>query len=139
MHLPLPTTTTALLALLSSTSLALPNPQPQFSFPGGTGGSTRNDLSGVCKPITVIYARGTGESGNVGSVAGPPFFSALDSAFGAGNVAVQGVDYAATAAGFGGDPAGNSKMAGLVGTAVSKCPKTQIVVSGYRYVHFASY
>jgi len=124
---------TALVAsLLPPSSLALPH--PQFSFPGlgGSGGSTRNDLnSNICRPITVIYARGTGETGNVGSVAGPPFFSALEDTFGAENVAVQGVDYAATVAGFVGDPAGNSAMAGMVDKAATSCPDTSIVVSGY--------
>lgn len=55
--------------------------------------STRNDLSGACKDVTVIYARGTTELGNVGSIAGPPFFSALALKIGSSRVAVQGVDY----------------------------------------------
>jgi cutinase len=79
----------------------------------------------------VIFARGTGEAGNVGTVTGPPFFNALNTAFGAENVAVQGVDYAASTAGFTGDARGNAKMAELVGLAASKCPGTKVVVSGY--------
>lgn len=37
---------------------------------------TQNQL-GLCRPVTVIFARGTIELGNVGSLVGPPFFNAL--------------------------------------------------------------
>jgi cutinase len=97
---------------------------------------TRNDLvNGICAPITIIFARGTLELGNVGSLAGPPFFNALTDIVGSQNVAVQGVDYGATIAGYleGGDPAGAATLASLVNLAVSQCPSTQIVLSGYRY------
>ena len=52
---------------------------------------TSNQLS-LCRPVTVIFARGTTEPGNVGLLAGPPFFDALDTVLGADNVGVQGVD-----------------------------------------------
>jgi cutinase len=97
---------------------------------------TQNDLvDGVCKAVTVIFARGTLESGNVGSLAGPPFFDALDTDLGTSNVALQGVDYGATIAGYleGGDPAGAATLANLTNLAVTQCPDTQIVLSGYRY------
>lgn len=93
---------------------------------------TRNELS-ECKPITVIYARGTIELGNVGSITGPPFFNALDDLIGADNVAVQGVDYPANILGYleGGDPGGAQTTASLLEQAASQCPDTQIVLSGY--------
>lgn len=98
---------------------------------------TRNDLSGPCKPVTIIFARGTSELGNVGLLAGPPFFNALGSIIGYSNIAVQGVDYPASIPGYlvGGSPDGSATFASLVGQAASKCPQTQIVVGGYRYVH----
>ena len=98
------------------------------------GGSTRNDLEGECRAVTVIYARGTTEAGNVGAIAGPPFFDALDDALGDGAVAVQGVDYPADIAGYlaGGSKEGAATMAGHVSEAASKCPDTKIVISGYR-------
>ena len=98
---------------------------------------TRNDLvNGVCAPVTVIFARGTVELGNVGALAGPPFFNALADIISSQNLAVQGVDYGATIAGYleGGDPAGAATLAALVNLAVSQCPSTQIVLSGYRCV-----
>lgn len=92
----------------------------------------RNELT-ECAPVTVIFARGTVELGNVGSFAGPPFFNALDLAIGAENVAVQGVDYPATIEGYleGGDRGGASTLADLTNQAASACPNTQIVLSGY--------
>ena len=94
---------------------------------------TRNELQ-ECKPVTVIFARGTTEPGNVGSRVGPPFFNALEVAIGNENMAVQGVDYPAAILGYikDGDPAGTTKLASLVQQAVSLCPSTQIVLSGYR-------
>ena len=94
------------------------------------------DELGLCKTVTVIFARGTVELGNVGSLAGPPFFNALGAAIGNQNVGVQGVPYPATIEGYllGGDAAGGTTLAALTQQAVSQCPDSQIVLSGYRYV-----
>ena len=48
--------------------------------------------------MTVIFARGTGELGNMGTISGPPMVKAIRSKLGAERVTVQGVDYAASAA-----------------------------------------
>ncbi|KAJ4420888.1 hypothetical protein N0V82_004067 [Gnomoniopsis sp. IMI 355080] len=99
------------------------------------GGDTENDLlDGTgCKDNLVIFARGTTETGNVGTLTGPPFFAALAQKVGEENLAVQGVDYPADIPGFlaGGSSAGSQTMAALVQQAVSQCPKTQVVISGY--------
>lgn len=92
------------------------------------------DVAGVgCKPITVIFARGTIEPGNVGDLVGPPFFNDLDNLITADNIAVQGVAYAATIGGYliGGDPEGAQTTADLLNQAARNCPDTQIVLSGY--------
>lgn len=93
---------------------------------------TRNELA-ECRRVTVIYARGTIELGNVGSITGPPFFDALEALLGEENVGVQGVDYPATIGGYlkGGDEGGAQRLADLTKQAVSQCPDTQIVLSGY--------
>ena len=128
---------TLLLALSSLASCAvLPThhrKQPALSE-RDTWSGTRNDLSGPCLPVTIIFARGTVELGNVGTFAGPPFFNALADIIGDSNIAVQGVDYGATIAGYleGGDPAGASTLASLTNEAASKCPDTLIILSGYR-------
>ncbi|PFH58583.1 hypothetical protein XA68_13485 [Ophiocordyceps unilateralis] len=55
--------------------------------------TTRTDS---CGAITVIFARGSCEPGNVGISAGPPFFEALQNALGnRGRVAVNGLTYSA--------------------------------------------
>lgn len=99
---------------------------------------SRNELE-ECKPVTVIFARGTIEPGNVGTLVGPPFFNTLELAIGEENVGVQGVDYAATVFGYleGGDAEGGELLAFLAEHAVTLCPSTQIVLSGYRYFLFS--
>lgn len=78
----------------------LPTGLPGGGIPGlpGGGSSTENGITdgGACTPLTVIFARGTSEAGNVGSVAGPPMFAALRQALGQDQVTVQGVDYPAS-------------------------------------------
>lgn len=100
-----------------------------------TGVDTENQLTDgtACREMTILFARGTAESGNVGALAGPPFFQAVVNIIGADNVAVQGVDYGATIAGFleGGDPTGSSTLASLIAQAETQCPDTALVVSGY--------
>lgn len=74
--------------------------------------TTQNGLSGPCGPVTVIFARGTTEPGNVGVLVGPPFFDALGAIVGSGNLVLQGVDYPASVEGFleGGDSGGAQTM-----------------------------
>jgi hypothetical protein len=45
--------------------------------------------------VQFIFARGTGESGNVGTDVGAPLIANLRAALGTANIAAQGVDYAA--------------------------------------------
>lgn len=109
-------------------------PDPAAAAPDALGGDTRNDLTnGKCGQMMVIFARGTTETGNVGTLAGPQFFAALSATMGAANVAVQGVAYPADIPGFlaGGDAAGSQVMAGLVKKAATACPSSKIVMSGY--------
>jgi cutinase len=88
-----------------------------------------------CADVTVYFARGTGEVGTLGTIIGPPFKSALQSALRTKSLEFVGVDYAASVAGFlaGGDAAGATKMANSVTSKASSCPNTKIVISGYRY------
>ena len=69
-------------------------------------------FQGHAVPVTVIFARGTTEPGNVGVLVGPPFFDALGAIVGSGNLVVQGVDYPASVEGFleGGDSGGAQTM-----------------------------
>ncbi|KAJ8061772.1 hypothetical protein OCU04_009569 [Sclerotinia nivalis] len=87
----------------------------------------------ACKAVTVIFARGTGEIGTLGTVVGPPFLEALQSTLGSSAVTMTGVDYPADVEGFleGGDAAGSQTMATMVTSTLASCPKTKIVMSGY--------
>jgi cutinase len=95
---------------------------------------SQNDVLGAggCKAMTVLFARGTSELGNMGSVAGPPFVSAIGAMMG-GNVAVQGVPYPADVPSFlaGGSKSGSVIMAKMVGQIRAKCPDTSLVMAGY--------
>ncbi|KAL8808786.1 MAG: hypothetical protein Q9200_004017 [Gallowayella weberi] len=132
-------------------------PAPQYSFPsfpwfGGSGGgstgggstgssggtyssgNTANDITNKtpCKPITVIFARGTNENGNLGSVIGPPLYTALKNKLGADKIAYQGVPYPASAAGnTNGGGNGGALMVSLAQQAIQQCPSTKIILSGY--------
>lgn len=65
-----------------------------------------------CTTMTIIFARGTTEPGNVGVLAGPPFFEQVRAMMPPGTVTVQGIDYPADISGFlaGGSVAGSQKM-----------------------------
>lgn len=90
----------------------------------------------ACRPISVIYARGTSQAGNVGDSAsvGPLFFNQIASRVGGtSQLAIQGVTYPASVSGFlaGGDAAGSTTMTNLISSTATRCPNTKIVLAGY--------
>ncbi|KAL8669951.1 MAG: hypothetical protein Q9168_005485 [Polycauliona sp. 1 TL-2023] len=134
-------TNTLVLAFAATATAA-----PQFTWPwggGSTGGSTTggtsstsntaNDVTkkAACQPITLIFARGTSETGNIGSVVGPPLRTSLQKKFN-NKVNFQGVPYPASVQGNanGGDN-GGSLMVSLAQQALQQCPDTKVVLSGY--------
>jgi cutinase len=64
--------------------------------------TTQDDLvqNAPCADMTLIFARGTTEPGNVGLVTGPPFIDALNQQKRTASLSVQGVEYPASFAGF---------------------------------------
>lgn len=57
---------------------------------------TRNDLvDGNCGDVVVIFARGTGEPGNIGALVAPEFYDELVSALDGKSVSMQGLDSSA--------------------------------------------
>ncbi|KAF2153647.1 carbohydrate esterase family 5 protein [Myriangium duriaei CBS 260.36] len=130
------------LALLGLVGLATAAPAPDKVkrdiddiVRAATDSATSNELSGPCRPVTFIFARGTTETGNIGNDVGGPLSSALKAKYGTTYVATQGVDYSASllgnlaAAGCSSD--GINNFVSDINLAVSKCPNTQIVIGGY--------
>ncbi|KAK7931211.1 carbohydrate esterase family 5 protein [Apiospora marii] len=99
-------------------------------------GTTANEFTnGGCRDVVLVFARGTGQSGNMGEMPGPALANALKSALGDARVAAQGVAYSASLLGnlnSGGAPAAEAQqMATLVGQVASECPSSSIVIAGY--------
>jgi cutinase len=73
----------------------------------------------ACRPVSLIWARGTTSPGNVGEAGseGPTFFNAVAARVGGINqLAIQGVNYPANVLGFlaGGDAQGATTMYNLI-------------------------
>ncbi|TLD23730.1 hypothetical protein PspLS_06404 [Pyricularia sp. CBS 133598] len=88
-----------------------------------------------CRELTIIYARGTTQSGNIGNdiSVGPITFDALAKLIGPNRLAVQGVDYKASFLGYaeGGQPKATGRMVDLIKQALTRCPATKTVLVGY--------
>lgn len=84
---------------LPSIPASLSNLGTLGGFKRQLGSSTENGVTenNGCKALTLIFARGTGELGNMGTVAGPPLAEKLQSLTD-NKVTVQGVNYDASAA-----------------------------------------
>ncbi|KAI8270173.1 hypothetical protein K4K58_011574 [Colletotrichum sp. SAR11_239] len=96
--------------------------------------TTENGLApnATCADITVIFARGTTEPGNVGLVTGPPFFDALKQQAAGKSINIQGVAYPATFEGFNNNGTeGVPSMINFINKAITNCPNSKIAISGY--------
>ena len=93
-----------------------------------------------CASVVVYFARGTTETGTLGTVVGPPFQSALVSVLGTRSLNFVGINYPATVDGYlaGGDVGGATTMANSVTSTANACPNAKIVISGCRYVWITS-
>ncbi|EHA48683.1 hypothetical protein MCOR02_006078 [Pyricularia oryzae] len=129
--------TTALTFLVATLASASPTGilEDRQLLGGRVGAVAKEFTMGGCKPIIMIFARGSTEIGNMGAICGPPTANGVKAKFGAGNVAVEGVDYAAgLATNFlrgGADPVGITEMKRLIAKANAECPDSMLVVGGY--------
>ncbi|KAK2054403.1 cutinase [Colletotrichum caudatum] len=101
---------------------------------GGNVGITAKEFTqGGCKDVIMLFARGSTEVGNMGTVCGPSTANNVKAKF--SSVAVEGVDYAAALATNalpgGADPLGVAEMKRLIAKANSECPDSKLVVGGY--------
>jgi len=94
-------------------------------------------LTGPCKDVTLIFARGSTESGNMGTIIGPPLCNDLKASLGASTVACQGVGppYMATLADNflpqNTSPQDIGAATTLFNLAHTKCPNTKVIAGGY--------
>lgn len=109
--------------LLSGTAVAAPAPRALAPRSAPYNQTYANELiSGApCRTVTLLYARGTTQDGNIGSATdvGPLMMDALAALIGADALAVQGIAYDADVSGYldnllGNDDDGSVLMAGYV-------------------------
>lgn len=93
----------------------------QQNAPYATTANELTDGTTPCRAVTLIWARGTSQDGNIGAIGdvGPLMMNNLSAIIGGDNLAVQGVDYSASFWGFLGfkisvDDKGVQTMADLV-------------------------
>lgn len=93
-------------------------------------------LGGTCPPVIFIFARGSTEEGNMGTL-GPKVADVLEATYGDKNVWVQGVGGSYTADILdnllpdGTTKAAITEMKNLFSLANSRCPSAKIVAGGY--------
>ncbi|KAH8174946.1 cutinase domain-containing protein [Sarocladium implicatum] len=130
----------SILSLAASLVSAAPTAEPVFGSLEARQSLTRNELqngnSGNCPSVIFIYARASGESGNMGSSAGPNVASGLESNF-RNDIWVQGIGSPYEA-----ELAPNALPAGTTRAAIdeakrmfvmanTKCPNAKVVSGGY--------
>lgn len=91
----------------------------------------------TCGDVVLIFARGSTEIGNMGTIIGPGLARELDRRLPLGQrLTVQGVNYAALLSTNylpgGTDLVSENEMKQMLRLANTKCPQATIVVGGYR-------
>ncbi|KAI6777758.1 uncharacterized protein J7T54_000563 [Emericellopsis cladophorae] len=102
-------------------------------LPTTENGLTRRRSS--CGDVVLIFARGSTEVGNMGTIIGPDLVRELEDRLDGRDLTVQGVNYdAALAPNYlpgGTDRESEEEMKSMLRLAHTKCPDADIVVSGY--------
>lgn len=126
-----------ILPIISVLSAVLANPLPATAAQSDTSTYVPNSINAndvennICAPLTVIYVKGTLESGNVGFLAGAPLFNVLYSRLNK-HVVLQGVNYPADLQGdldMGAE--GSPKLVAIVNQALAQCSGTKLAIVGY--------
>lgn len=100
--------------------------------------TTENGLTRglTCGDVVLIFARGSTEVGNMGTIIGPGLGRELERRLGSRDLTIQGVNYDADLAPNylpgGTDLKSENEMKSMLRLAHTKCPNADIVVSGYR-------
>ncbi|USW52123.1 Putative cutinase/acetylxylan esterase, alpha/Beta hydrolase, cutinase, serine active [Septoria linicola] len=124
-----------LASLLAATAIAAPTEMLEARQ---AVGNTANELEiGACRPLILIFARGSTQPGNLGDNLGPATCNQLKSAYGVSRVACQGVGGPYSAglldnfAAEGTTTAAINEGIRLYNLARSKCPNSKVVSGGY--------
>ncbi|KAI4922693.1 hypothetical protein J4E90_001126 [Alternaria incomplexa] len=132
----------ALAIASSATPIALPNSgsavvatrQIFFDRTSLTENEFSSRLSGGCRDVIFVWARGSTEAGNMGSIIGQPLGDELRREYG-DDLAIEGVDYAALLSTNylpgGTDLVSEREMRGILEDINSQCPSAVIVCGGY--------
>ncbi|KAM0335616.1 hypothetical protein ACHAQA_000664 [Verticillium albo-atrum] len=110
--------------------------QIDVSDPAVAASIVSNELTlGGCRDVIFVFARGTSEQGNMGTLVGPPLSRGLKAIYGEARVATEGVNYAAIPAPnflLGGtDGPSIAAMSAVLLGAATNCPASKVVVCGY--------
>jgi len=118
--------------LAAATAIATPiDAANKLTGEKASSSSYSNDLAD-CKPLIMIYARGTWEPGTPPSQVAAPLIKALGVKY-PGRVESQIVQYDGGASGYltGGSTEGIQKMEQMTKAAVSRCPNSKFLLVGY--------
>ncbi|KAK4191093.1 cutinase-domain-containing protein [Podospora australis] len=121
--------------LLAALAAAKPVEVSSRQILGRVGSTATEFTDDGCKDIIMLFARGSTEIGNMGTVCGPPTANGLKDVFGRDAVAVEGIKYEALlSTNFlpgGADLLGIREMKRLIAKATTQCPNSKLVVGGY--------
>ncbi|KAF4496294.1 cutinase [Fusarium agapanthi] len=110
-------------------------PQYEGKYPYRNQTYNQIDDGTPCRNVTMIYARGLKQKGNVGKVGdtGPMIFNHLAELIGPENLAIAGVTFKAKIRDWMAPKKskGGLVMVELIKRAASQCPNTKIVLVGY--------
>ncbi|KAI4941017.1 hypothetical protein J4E91_011010 [Alternaria rosae] len=132
----------ALAIASSATPIALPNSgsavvatrQIFFDRTDLTENEFSSRLGGGCRDVIFVWARGSTEAGNMGSIIGQPLGDELRREYG-DDLAIEGVDYAALLSTNylpgGTDLVSEREMRGILEDINRQCPSAIIVCGGY--------
>ncbi|USP78208.1 carbohydrate esterase family 5 protein [Curvularia clavata] len=130
----------ALAIASSATPIAIPEPGSvvvetrQLDRTQLTENEFSSLIGGGCRDIIFVWARGSTEAGNMGSIIGQPLGDELRRAYGR-DLAIEGIDYAALLSTNylpgGTDLASELMMRNTLQDINRKCPSAIIVVGGY--------
>jgi cutinase len=97
---------------------------------GTVASAPRAGAATSCSQVEVLFARGTGESGTLGTIVGPDFTQAVESDLPGVSVSIWGDPYAASANQSSAGP-GATDMTDQIESTAASCPGTEYILGGY--------